>query len=140
AVAVSAGGAEVTYGELEASSNQLAELLQEAGCGRGAVVGVVADESLSHITAMLGALKARAAFAPLDTRLPEVRLRGMLELIRPGCLLVEPGHLQRVAGLSERNISVGESNGEGMKVIVLQGVRVVEAVAERWPQLQLLEV
>ena len=36
AVAVSAGGAEVTYGELEASSNQLAELLQEAGCGRGA--------------------------------------------------------------------------------------------------------
>ncbi len=35
AVALVISGCTVTYGELEARSNQLARLLKEAGCGRG---------------------------------------------------------------------------------------------------------
>ena len=140
AVAVSVRGEEISYGELEAGANEVAARLCAGDCGSGTIVGVLADETLSHITSMLGALKAGAAFAPLDAGLPDLRLRAMLDQIKPGCLIVEPRHLERAARLSEQR--GGASSGGGKKVIVLEGVSVVGEEAEarqRWPQLELLE-
>src|SRR5215813_575920 len=94
AVAVSVRGEETTYGELAAGAQRVAARLWAEGCGNGTIVGVMAHESLTHITSMLGALNAGAAFAPLDTNLPDERLRAMLELIQPHCLIVEAEQLE----------------------------------------------
>src|SRR5689334_160185 len=99
AVAVSVRGEETTYGELAAGAQKVAARLWAEGCGNGAVIGVMANESLSYITSMLGTLNAGAAFAPLDPNLPNERLRAMLELIEPRCLIVEPSLLERAAAL-----------------------------------------
>ena len=117
AVAVSVRGEETTYGELAAGAQRVAARLSIEGCGNGAIVGVLANESLTYITSMLGALNAGAAFAPLDPNLPDERLRAMLELIEPACLIVEPGLLERAAALCKE-----------MKVVRLQGVHLLDEV------------
>ena len=114
AVAVWERGEEITYGELAAATRALGERLSG-----GSIVGVLAERTASHITSMLGALQAGAAFAPLDLGLPDERLATMLRQIRPGCLLVEPGQWERAAALKQR---AGE-----MKVLGLEGVKLLES-------------
>ncbi|HEX3249420.1 MAG TPA: amino acid adenylation domain-containing protein [Pyrinomonadaceae bacterium] len=116
AVAVSVRGEETTYGELAAGAQRVAAKLWAEDCGSGTIIGVLANESLSHITSMLGALNAGAAFAPLDPNLPDERLRAMLELIEPGCLIVEPGLLERADALCTAK----------MKMLRLQGVNLLD--------------
>ncbi|HEX3249416.1 MAG TPA: amino acid adenylation domain-containing protein, partial [Pyrinomonadaceae bacterium] len=116
AVAVSVRGEETTYGELAAGAQRVAAKLWAEGCGTGTIIGVLANESLSHITSMLGALNAGAAFAPLDPNLPAERLRAMLELIEPGCVIVEPSLMERAAALCNAK----------MKMLRLQGVNLLD--------------
>lgn len=56
----------LTYGELEETSNRLASLLVDARCDAGERVGVLMAKTPMAIVAMLGALKAGAAYVPLD--------------------------------------------------------------------------
>src|SRR5262245_49092488 len=69
-VAIERDGRRVTYGELEAASNRLAQALLGGGLGRGAHVAIVAEDPASVITAILGVLKAGGVFIPLDPRFP----------------------------------------------------------------------
>jgi amino acid adenylation domain-containing protein len=87
---VSDGRETWTYGELEARSNQLAHRLREAGVGREDVVAIYAHRSASVVWAVLGTLKAGAAFLLLDPAYPPSRLVDYLEIARPAaCLAVQ---------------------------------------------------
>jgi amino acid adenylation domain-containing protein len=86
-----ARGERWTYGELERRSNQLAHRLLEAGVEKGEVVAVWAHRSASLAWALLGSLKAGAAFLILDPAYPLARLRQYLEIGRPAALLVVDG-------------------------------------------------
>jgi amino acid adenylation domain-containing protein len=59
-----------TYAQLDARSNQIAHALAERGFGRGDIVGVAAEHPIHRLEAVLGVLKAGAAYLPLDGRLP----------------------------------------------------------------------
>ncbi|WP_408891435.1 non-ribosomal peptide synthase/polyketide synthase [Myxococcus faecalis] len=72
-------GHHLTYGELEARANQLARHLQSLGAGPEVLVGVFLERSLELVIALVGILKAGAAYLPLDPELPRERLAGMLE-------------------------------------------------------------
>jgi len=69
----------LTYGELEASSNRLARMLLELDCRRGDRVAVLMPKAPATIAALLGVLKADAAYVPLDPAGPPARLARMLE-------------------------------------------------------------
>ena len=67
-IAVTCGSDRLTFGELNARSNQLARKLLRSGVKQGGIVGVCLDRSPSYIVAILAVLKAGCAFLPLDPR------------------------------------------------------------------------
>ncbi|MCQ4208843.1 amino acid adenylation domain-containing protein [Streptomyces longispororuber] len=87
AVAVHRAGRQLTYAELDAAANRFAHHLAALGHGRGAKVGVCLDYSADLLVAILGTLKAGAAYVPLDPAYPSARLRLLLGQI-PGLALI----------------------------------------------------
>ncbi|WP_349368672.1 amino acid adenylation domain-containing protein [Salinarimonas sp.] len=77
ATAVRCGTRSLAYAELEEAARALAVRLSRAGVGRGAVVGVCLERCLELPAALLGILRAGAAYLPLDPELPPERLRFM---------------------------------------------------------------
>ncbi len=68
-----------TYRELDAVSNSLAHHLREKGVRPNDVVPIVATRSWHIIAAMLGVLKAGAAYMPVDPNYPLDRILYMFE-------------------------------------------------------------
>jgi amino acid adenylation domain-containing protein len=77
----------LTYGELNARANQLARHLRSRGVGRGLLVGVCIERSIETIVALLGILKAGAAYVPLNPAYPPARIAYMLQDCRAPVLL-----------------------------------------------------
>jgi amino acid adenylation domain-containing protein len=74
-LAIDAWDGQLSRSELEQQANILAQLLGQAKVQRGCVVGILMDKSKSVPAAILGILKAGAAFLLLDVSLPPERLR-----------------------------------------------------------------
>jgi amino acid adenylation domain-containing protein len=71
-------GEQLTYRQLDNRANQLAAELRARGAGRETRVGVCVARSPEFVVALLGVLKAGAAFVPLDPCYPASRLAYML--------------------------------------------------------------
>ncbi len=69
----------LSYGELNAQSNRLANYLIEFGVKRGDFVGIYLERSIETIVGILAILKCGAAYVPLETAYPRERLALMLE-------------------------------------------------------------
>lgn len=78
-IAVVCGNEQLTYGELNARSNQLARHLRALGAGPGARVGLGIGRSIELLIGLLGILKAEAAYVPLDMAYPQQRLAFMVQ-------------------------------------------------------------
>ena len=76
--AVISGTRTLTYGELNARSNQIANLLRAHGIGRGHFVGMGLHRSLDLPAALLGIMKSGAAYVPLDPAYPAARIEQMV--------------------------------------------------------------
>ncbi|MFI7237653.1 amino acid adenylation domain-containing protein [Streptomyces cyaneofuscatus] len=87
AVAVRDTHTSLTYAELDARADGLAQLLRERGAGRGDRVALAAPPSVDTAVALLAVLRAGAAYLPVDPEYPEARVRHMLEDARPVLLL-----------------------------------------------------
>ena len=64
----------ITYKELEQRANLIAFQLRERGISYESVVGLYLNSSINFVVALLGVLKAGAAFLPLDPSYPSERL------------------------------------------------------------------
>lgn len=78
AIALVAGGEELTYAELDARSNRWAHHLLSLGLQREQFVGVCTDRSTDLVVALLAVLKAGGAYLPLDPDFPADRIAYML--------------------------------------------------------------
>lgn len=73
-VALVGDDATLTYGELDARANQIAQVLRSTGVGRGDRVGLCLPRGAEMVVALLGVLKTGAAYVPLDPGFPKARL------------------------------------------------------------------
>jgi non-ribosomal peptide synthetase-like protein len=69
----------VSYEELDCDANQIAHHLVERGIGVGSLIGVYLTKSPRLYAAMLGILKAGAAYVPIDPKWPLDRIRAVAE-------------------------------------------------------------
>jgi natural product biosynthesis luciferase-like monooxygenase protein len=80
---------EIDFATLDRRANQLAHRLRRLGVGAGDLVGVGLSRSVEMVVALLGVLKAGAAYVPLDPDYPAVRLGYVLDDARPAVVLVD---------------------------------------------------
>ena len=113
-VAINRGSRMVSYGELEAESNRLANFLLAGGVTTGTMVALFSEDPIRIITGILGVLKAGAVFVPLDPTFPDGRLRMMSDQVEPQWYVSEAKHLEKLSRL--RNAASSSA-----RVICLEG-------------------
>ncbi|WP_160167385.1 non-ribosomal peptide synthetase [Nocardiopsis valliformis] len=74
AVAVEGAGQRMTYGQLDASSDELAVRLQAEGLEPGHITPVLTDRSPAFAVACLAVMKCGAAYLPIDPSTPDERI------------------------------------------------------------------
>ncbi|WP_426405087.1 amino acid adenylation domain-containing protein [Streptomyces sp. R-07] len=97
APALITGEETVGYGALDARAGALAARLRTAGVRRGDTVGVLLERGTPLVVTALAVLKCGAAYLPLDPRLPEARLRLMVEDAGVRLVATDSGHAPHVA-------------------------------------------
>ena len=101
AVAVIFGQESLSYGELNARANRLAHHLIGLGVGPESLLGIALERSTEMIVALLGTLKAGAAYLPLDPDYPEARLAHILTDAAPALVLSSSALRSRLPGMVE---------------------------------------
>jgi fengycin family lipopeptide synthetase D len=96
AIAVSFEKEQLTYGELNARANQVAHYLKKLGAGRGTLVGIYLEHSLHTVAALLGVLKAGAAYVPFDPEHPKTRLAFMVRDTKMPVILAQERLVDRL--------------------------------------------
>ena len=96
----------LTYRELDRRSSLLAQELIGIGVKPGDAVGLFMGRALETVVAMLGVLKARACFVPLDPAYPAERIRFMLEDVAPRVVLSEPESLPVLPSHAGHTLSI----------------------------------
>lgn len=99
AVAVRSGSEELNYSVLNARANRFARWLRKQGVGPEQKIGVFGARSPEMLITILGALKAGAAFVPLDPLQPDVRLRGILRQAELKMLTCDADQISRAQEL-----------------------------------------
>ncbi|QTZ90350.1 non-ribosomal peptide synthetase [Streptomyces auratus] len=90
APALTDGVRTLSYREVDRAAGRLAAELAAHGAGPESVVGVLTGRDVRTVIALLGVLKAGAAYLPLDPSLPDERLRWIVDRAR-ATLVVEVG-------------------------------------------------
>ena len=83
------GGEQTSYAQLNAAANRLAHHLIAAGVGPERRVAICMERSPRMVTALLGVLKAGAAYVPVEPRLPRNRLQFILDDAAVAAVLTE---------------------------------------------------
>ncbi|MBL8748438.1 MAG: amino acid adenylation domain-containing protein, partial [Planctomycetes bacterium] len=99
AVALIDGQRRVTYHEMLARADALAAELRRRGIGPGDLVAVALPRCADQVIAVVGVVRAGAAYVPLDLSHPSERRAGMLADARPRCVVVlRDGSVDGLAG------------------------------------------
>ena len=100
AIAVACGEREISYGELNSRANAVANELIRRGISRGTLAAFCMQRSPEALIAILGILKAGAAYVPLDPVYPDERLSYMLADSGAPIVLVHDATADRVGAFA----------------------------------------
>src|SRR5204863_5259252 len=103
AVAVLYEGHSWSYRELDERANRLAHHLRSLGAGPGGLVAVCMNRSAEMVVAVMGVLKAGAAYVPLDPAYPKERLSFLLRDTGTVALVTQ---VRRIGQLPEVTVPV----------------------------------
>ena len=90
------GKERITYGELNARANRIANYLIKHGAGPDVLVGIFAKRTPNLVAGILGILKAGSAYVPIDPSYPKDRLQYILEDARAPIVLTEASLLSEL--------------------------------------------
>jgi amino acid adenylation domain-containing protein len=96
ATALTFGAAGLTFAELDARANRVARYLTRRGVGPESVVAVVFERSVDLIVALLGVVKAGAAYLPIDPNYPADRIAYVIDDSAAVCVLSGEGMSARL--------------------------------------------
>jgi amino acid adenylation domain-containing protein len=96
-LAVDGGESTLTYSELDVLSNQIAHQLRADGVRNGDRVGVFLPKSTQTVAALLGILKAGAAYVPVDPHSPSSRAAYVLGDCSVRALITNSSLLRKLA-------------------------------------------
>ncbi|KNC05660.1 hypothetical protein AC790_21780 [Pantoea sp. RIT-PI-b] len=83
----------LSYQQLTAAADALAARLLQQGLTPASRVVIAIEKSISQVVAVLAAMRAGAAWIPLDLSLPVKRQQWLLSLARPDAILADSGQL-----------------------------------------------
>ncbi|WP_179230472.1 non-ribosomal peptide synthetase [Streptomyces sp. CS227] len=93
-LAVSAADGDLTFAELDARANALADRLRAAGVTAESRVALCLRRGVGPVVAILAVWKAGGAYVPLDPSYPPARIEAILDDCRPDVVLTDPGGLR----------------------------------------------
>ena len=88
-IAISYQSESWTYAEVEARANRLARFLRSKGVGSGSTVGIYFNRSDKPVVSILAALKAGAAYVPIDAGYPAERVGHIVSDANVAVLITE---------------------------------------------------
>ncbi|MFG3691061.1 amino acid adenylation domain-containing protein [Micromonospora sp. NPDC047740] len=97
----------LTHAELHARANRLARYLIAAGVGPEDRVALILPRTTDVVVAILGVLKAGAAYLPIDPAMPRDRAAAMLEDAAPALVLTELDE-ELLAGFADHDVDPDE--------------------------------
>ncbi|MBZ4418505.1 non-ribosomal peptide synthetase [Myxococcus sp. RHSTA-1-4] len=109
----------LTYGELDARANRLANHLRHLGVGPGQRVGLFLERGLELLVGLLGILKSGAAYVPLDPMYPAPRLAHILEDSGVTVLVTEPELATRAPAWSGRTVQPSDAAGASSAAVAV---------------------
>lgn len=86
----------LTFCELRDSAKRIATSLIKAGLFRKPIA-VALGQSVQAVAAFLGAAYAGCFYTPLDTDMPESRIRKILETLEPGAVITNTAYSEKMA-------------------------------------------
>ena len=104
ALAIVCQGEELTYQELNQKANQVANYLKNLGIGKGSLVGLYLERSVTMVVGLFGIIKTGAAYVPLDLGNPQPRQAFILEDAKVSVLLTQASLLDKIPSQIEHNI------------------------------------
>jgi amino acid adenylation domain-containing protein len=102
-LAVASEHQQLTYAQLNSSTNQLANFLQNLGVVTETLVGICVERTPQMLVGILGILKAGGAYIPLDPNYPQQRLDFMAQDAKIEILLTQKHLLPK---FSHHNIKI----------------------------------
>nr|WP_276209300.1 non-ribosomal peptide synthetase [Streptomyces harenosi] len=120
AVALAHGDVELTYAELDARANRLARYLAGRDIGPETVVAAVFERTVDLVVALLGVIKAGAAYLPIDPAYPADRIAYVIGDSGAVCVLTSEELDARPAAPEHR---------PKVPVLLLDGAAVAEGLA-----------
>ncbi|MEO1624175.1 MAG: amino acid adenylation domain-containing protein [Bacteroidota bacterium] len=128
AIALQYGDQQLSYADLDAQSNRVANYLMENDCGKGTVVGVYLHRSIDMMVAIFGIQKAGAIYLPLSKDHPADRTAFILENSEAKLVFVEtedagvsPAHLRKASvadARSSSDVSIANAQAEDVAYII----------------------
>jgi amino acid adenylation domain-containing protein len=112
----------LSYSELNAQADQLAQQLRALGVGPETIVGVSAERSFAQVVSVLGIWKAGGAYLPLDPHYPAERLAFMLADSGTSLVLTQ-SHLVATLESLAPNTRLVVLDGDGGQQPVVSGQR-----------------
>ncbi|HEX8276906.1 MAG TPA: amino acid adenylation domain-containing protein [Longimicrobiaceae bacterium] len=113
ALAVAAGGATLTFGELVARADRLAARLAALGVGLETRVGVMVERVPELVVAQLAVLGAGGAYLSIDPAVPDERIAFMLEDARVPVVLASRATADRAGRLASEVVVVDGNTEHG---------------------------
>src|SRR3989338_3998941 len=105
-IAVDFKDKKITYKQLDEETNIIAHTLRNLGCKRNDRVAFCLNKSIDSIKAVIGILKADAAYVPLDAQSPDERLMQIIQDCSPVALICNDETHEKALRLSSNVISL----------------------------------
>ncbi|WEA01642.1 non-ribosomal peptide synthetase [Mucilaginibacter sp. SJ] len=90
-IAIEENGQVMTYAELLEKSEKVSAFLVNSGFGEKARVGICADNVMDMVICILGTLRARCIFIPVDASLPDKRFSLIIKKSAPDVIISSGG-------------------------------------------------